>query len=153
MSKQLVTSVLSAAPAGTSMYLSWCCPRPAWWATWTSSLSWMPTSSTFLRSRSLYWRTKHPGWAKSAVRTLLWDLVFMKAAVLADCSLQQQCFDQEYHISLQFWSFKMFFFLSFQYQLKWIGTFGTWNPKLCLNLASLIFNRDSGGQTDLVPSF
>lgn len=71
--------VLSVVPAGMSMCLSWCCPRPAWWVMWTSSLSWMPTSSTFLRSRSLYWRTKHPGWAKSVVRTLLWDVLFMKA--------------------------------------------------------------------------
>lgn len=61
------------------MCLSWCSPRPAWWAMWTSSLSWTPTSSTFLRSRSPYWRTKHPGWAKSAVRTLLWDAFLMKA--------------------------------------------------------------------------
>lgn len=72
--------VISApAPAGMSMCLSWCCPRPAWWVTWISSLSWMPTSSTFLRSRSLYWRTKHLGSAKSLVRSLLRDIFFIKS--------------------------------------------------------------------------
>lgn len=76
----LLTCVFSTAPAGMSTCLSWCCQRHAWWATWTSSLSSTPILSTFLRSRSPYWRTKHRGWAKSAVRTLyllLWqDFLF-----------------------------------------------------------------------------
>lgn len=99
-----MTCFLSAAPAGTNMCLSWCCRKPAWWAMWILSLSWMPTSSTFLISRSLYWRTKHPGWAKSMVRTLLWHVSLRKYFNHANkpgrvyCFLHLQCFEKGYHV-------------------------------------------------------
>lgn len=69
--KKWNSASVSAVPAGMNMSSSWFCRRPAWWDMWTWSLCWIPTPSIFLRFKSLYWKTRLLGSAKSLVRTFI----------------------------------------------------------------------------------